>query len=182
MSNYKSVEDMLNNVFDTPEAAKEVKQKANETRLLDSLIKSRIRAGKSQADIAQITGWNASKVSRFENKTDKEIRLDELAQYCSALGLGVGINIATPIHSRAEAIHTSIRAIERHLDELTEIAKESDDNQIIQGIYQFKSETLLKLMTKACEHIGDMIDNINLNKPEGDDQVNTKDECLQLTD
>ena len=166
MGNYKSVSKMFDDILEDSEFSKEVNNKLEETQLIHELVKQRVKSGKTQAEIAKNWGCDPATVSRFEDKSDDDIKLGELAKFCNAIGVGIGISIAPPSHNSAEAIKSCVKQINRHLTELTKLAKTcSDDKNIINGIHQFQAEVLLQLMDITSTTVDSIAEQIELVKP-----------------
>ena len=166
MAIHDSVMGLIDDVFDDSEISKAVQAKIDATMLVDELVKQRIKLNKSQADIAKQLSWNSSKISRFENKADRDIKLGELAEYCGALGAGLGVTIASPVHNRAAALSACVTQIDGHLRELSKLAGECDnDKSIVEGITKFQADVLLELMTHAVRHTNDIIKRIDFVEP-----------------
>ncbi len=160
---------MLDDIFEDSTFTKEVQEKVEETQLMHELVKQRIKSGKSQADVAKVWGCNVSTISRFESKDDKDIKLGELVNYCDAIGTGVGVHIASPVHNRAAALINCVTQIDNHLKELSRLAAEcNDDDVIVKGITKFQAEILLQIMKKASKHTDDIVERIDLVKPSKD--------------
>ncbi|MFA6716848.1 MAG: hypothetical protein WCS27_15825 [Victivallaceae bacterium] len=177
MGNYKSVTDMVNDVFESPDFTRDVQKEVEETQLIHELVKQRIKLGKSQTDIAKIWQCDTSTVCRFENKKDEDVKLGELAKYCNAIGSGLGVHIASPFHSRAAALINCVTQIDNHLKELTKLAREcNDDDLIVEEITRFQADVLLDIMKKASQHTDDIIERIDLVKPVSK-SVNIENKC-----
>jgi predicted XRE-type DNA-binding protein len=161
MENYRSVANMLTDIFDD-DFSTAVQNEVNETTLISELVKQRIKTGKNQVDLASILNWSVSKVSRLEDKTDKELKIGELVDYCKALGSGIAITIASPVHNRAAALMNCVTQIDTHLRELSQLASECDDDKsIADGITKFQADVLLKMMTHAAKHTNDIVNRID---------------------
>ncbi|QSH40831.1 helix-turn-helix transcriptional regulator [Lentisphaerota bacterium ZTH] len=180
MGNHKSVSSMLDNMLGDSKITEGVQKKVEETKIVHELVKQRIRAGKTQADIAESWGCDPATISRFEDKKDDDIKLGDLARYCNAIGTGVGVHIAPPVHSRAAALVSCVKEIDIHLKELTKLAKEySDDEIIVDGITKFQANVLLDILKNASSHTDDLIERIELVKP-ADDCIETSCEAELL--
>lgn len=137
---------------DTPELADEIRRHEAATRIVTGLIFERLRQGMTQRDLARKMGVSASTVCRFEDKPDEELELGFLSRYANALGCHMAIIFDDMSQTDAAKIKSNIFAIQKHLENLTSIARtHADDARLCEGIAKFQAEVLLNFLVKYGE-------------------------------
>lgn len=162
----KTAGSILADLCDEPGLEAEVNAIANKTKLITDLLIARMKADITQIEMAERLGWAPSKVSRFENKQDVDIKIGELVEYSKALGIGLGVHIESPETNSATIVSNCVTQINHSLTKLTELAKEyNDDPAIVQGIALFQANVLLQLMVDSEKHVNSIVNNIEFAQP-----------------
>ena len=128
---------------------KKVETNLVKTRFVTFMSEVRVRKGMTQKDVADKMGTNVSKISRLEALNDDDLRLGDIKDYLSAIGLDVSIAILDKSLPTANRIKHYVFEIERLLNHLTSLAKEcEDDKSIVDGIARFRGEVLYNFLVK----------------------------------
>ena len=119
------------------------------TRFVTFMSEARVRKGMTQKDVADKMGTSVSKISRLEALNDDDLRLGDIKDYLSAIGLDVSIAILDKSLPTANRIKHYVFEIERLLNHLTSLAKGCEgDKSIVDGIARFRGEVLYKFLVK----------------------------------
>jgi len=122
------------------------------TRFVSMLTEERVRKDISQKDVAKKMGASISKVSRFEASKDEDLRLGDIRDYLSAIGLDVSVAFFDKSTTTANQIKHYVFEIERLLGHLTTLAKKcGDDQSIVDGIARFRGEVLYNFLVKYMQ-------------------------------
>src|SRR4051812_41510922 len=88
---HNSVADAVGTV--SPEIRQALEKRLQQREVVKSLIAKRAVQGLSQTDIAAKMKCSQSRISKLENGTDADLRLDDLFSYLEALGLDATIQV-----------------------------------------------------------------------------------------
>jgi transcriptional regulator with XRE-family HTH domain len=142
---YSNVPDMLRALL--PEGgdklAKKVEKSAKEYSIGDSLIRTRLKAGLTQKQIAAKLGCTQSKISKIECAHNDDMRISDFVKYIGACGCDVSIMVSPHGENASTMVKHHAVAMGMALDKLADIA--SKDGEIADAIRKFHSEVLYNL-------------------------------------
>ena len=127
---------------------KEVKQ----SRIAYNLLRLRLTKDVSQKALAERMGCDPSKISRMEGGNDNSLRIGDIRDYFSALGVGMGMTFEDNELPAADRIKSYVFAIHHQLNKLAELASDVDgDDEIIEKIKIFYGEVLLNFLARYTD-------------------------------
>ena len=146
---YTSVAEMAAGLLEDSTVQGEVNAHVAARRLVNRLVCERARRGLSQGEVAARMGVSVSKVSRLEDVQDDDLRLGDLRKYVQALGMNVSMLLSDDKLPAADRIKHCVFQIEDLLKQLTELARQyNDDKSIVDGILRFRGEVLFNFVMK----------------------------------
>uniref|UniRef100_Q3AR54 Transcriptional regulator, XRE family n=1 Tax=Chlorobium chlorochromatii (strain CaD3) TaxID=340177 RepID=Q3AR54_CHLCH len=149
---FTSVSDAAAFLADDNSIKEKVEQEIASSQLVNRLIQLRINKKVSQKELARQMGCDASKLSRMEAGTDQQLRMGDITDYLSALGVHVSLVFEDTTLPAAEQIKQHVFAIHEQLENLANIARQVDgDNEIIEKIHKFYGEVLLNFMLRFSD-------------------------------
>lgn len=132
------------------ERAVELEERAR--GMISFLMTERVRRGVTQSEIAKKMGVSVSKVSRMEDSRDADIKLGEISEYASALGLTMSSMFDDSKIDAAARVKMFVLRIASDLEHLTDLAKKSrGDRDLCKGIAEFRGEVLLNFLTRYAK-------------------------------
>ena len=94
---YKSIADLIKGEGVSHEVGKQVTALANETGIVRQLVQLRVRAGLTQAELAERIGCTQSRVSKMESSPDSDLTLGNLCDYMKATESSINIVCGKPV-------------------------------------------------------------------------------------
>jgi transcriptional regulator with XRE-family HTH domain len=149
---YDSVTDLAAAMGASAEFTKKLANELARRTIVDHLIALRGAKGFSQKDIADRMGCTQSKVSKLESSDDGDLKIDDLRQNASAIGLNMGLFLAERQLRALDRIKFHAFQIRNELSRLVELAK--GDSSITDGVAHVHGETcfnVVKLIGKSLE-------------------------------
>lgn len=141
---YTSVSEVISDIAPDESLRAELDARIADRKLIKYLLGLRAVKGLSQQDIAKAVGCSQSRISKFENAKDDDVRLGDLKAYAKAVGCDL---VAHPIPrdmKPVDKVKCHAVAIKRNTDELAQLAQ-SDEN-IAEGVAAFFYECLVKVI------------------------------------
>ncbi|MEW6755672.1 MAG: helix-turn-helix transcriptional regulator [Candidatus Latescibacterota bacterium] len=135
---YQTVAEMLHDTVGSP-LAERYEQHVADHAVSKSLLQVRLKADTTQSALAGRLGWRQNRVSRLEHAPNARIRLGDLVDYASALGLNVELRLA-PRTTAVERTKCLAVEIKQELEHLATLAQK--DPKIHDGVSRFFSEYL----------------------------------------
>lgn len=141
---------MLDELSDNPAEAKAALERVRrENAIVRSLQQVRLDAGCSQRELAKASGMSPAKVCRMESGNDNALKIGDIRQYLS--GIGMSMHVMFDDESKPAAIRIKQMVIEIGLllAKLTDLAEEDqNDRTIIDGINRFRGEVLFNFVMR----------------------------------
>jgi len=129
-----------------------VAQEITQSRIVNKLLLMRMEKKVSQKELAQRMGCDPSKISRMEAGNDLQLKIGDIAQYVSALGVQMNTVFEDSTLPVAEQIKRDVFSIHEKLERLVTVAKQVDgDELIINKINVFYGEVLLNFMLRFSD-------------------------------
>jgi transcriptional regulator with XRE-family HTH domain len=139
---YQSVADMVRDTSE-PEFAARFKEQQEEFSISRHLFLMRNKAGLTQAQLALKIGCQQNRISRLEKTPNAKIRLGDLQDYVTAMGVGIGIHMGQK-RSAVDTIKCAAFEIKRQLDKLAGLAQ--GDEKISAEVRSFSEEYLFNTL------------------------------------
>jgi len=89
---YATVDQMLRSTG-YRRVAEAVKALSRQSHLVDQLIVARVKAGLTQAQLAERLKCSQSRISKLEDSQDDDLTLREIREYAAAVGLKVKVTV-----------------------------------------------------------------------------------------
>lgn len=129
-----------------------VQEEIANSQIVNNLLRLRMRKGISQKELSKAMMCDSSKISRIEAGNDLQLKIGDVMQYASALGVEVNVTFEDTSLPAAEQIKNYVFSIHNQLEQLVEIAKQVDgDKLIIDKIKTFYGEVLLNFMLRFSD-------------------------------
>lgn len=126
-----------------------VEKEIERSWIVNKLLQMRIDKELSQKELAQQMGCDPSKISRMEAGNDLQLKISDIAQYASALGVKISMVFEDTTLPVAEQIKRSVFSIDEKLKQLVGLAKQVDgDEAIINAINSFYKEVLFNFLVR----------------------------------
>lgn len=137
---------------DKERTKKAVEKEINESSVVTMLLMIRHDRGLTQTDVAKRMNCSPSKVSRIEAGTDAQVNLVDLYQYANALDVRTTI-LFEPTDTRSSLlIKHFVYGIQERLEHLANIARGSEDGDIVADkIHTFFGEVLFNVVKKFSD-------------------------------
>ena len=146
------IEKMAARLAGDPKMEEAVCQAKGDTAIISALEDLRVRKGLRQKDIADRMKVSVSAVSRLEDSCDADLRYGDIVRYANAMGMKLLLFMEDSDMSAAEQIKHCVLHIAKLLKQLTELAKECDeDSAIVDGIVRFRGEVLFNFFADYLE-------------------------------
>jgi transcriptional regulator with XRE-family HTH domain len=149
---YSGVEQFVRDMRDdAPEFAEGMLRQPKEHQLVHKLFALRCAKGLTQGDIAKRLECSQSRVSKLEDSSDGDLRLEDIVGYACALGYSVEIALVPSSATMVDRVKHHAWCIKRLLDQLAATAK--DDHSVGNGLLGFFGEAawnLLKIVKDAA--------------------------------
>lgn len=129
-----------------------VEKEIEQSQLINSLLQLRLRKGISQKELSKSMGCDSSKISRMESGSDLQLKVGDIMQYASAIGVQMNMIFEDKTLPVAEQIKRHVFSIHAQLEQLIGIAKQVDGDELIIGkINAFYGEVLLNFMLRFSD-------------------------------
>ena len=126
-----------------------VEEEISQSEISYQLLQLRISKNVSQKELAKRMSCDPSKISRMESSNDLNLKIGDIKDFLSALGVDIKIIFEDTSLPAAEQIKNHVYAIHDQLDALAKIAKDVDgDDEIIEKIKIFYGEVLLNFLIR----------------------------------
>jgi|GEM_PF-3920881 len=144
-TSYADVYDMLRNTL--PEngdaLAKEIENTVKGYSLGETLIRTRLKAGLTQKQIADKLHCSQSRISKIECAHNDDIHMSDFGKYIGVCGYELSLMVNQRTKCASSAVKHHAIAMGRALDKLAELA--TKDEEIAEAIRSFHSELLFNL-------------------------------------
>ena len=129
-----------------------VEEEIDHSQIVNNLLRHRLRKGISQKELSKSMGCDSSKISRMEAGNDLQLKVGDIMQYASALGIDMNVVFEDKTLPVAEQIKSHVFSIHEQLEQLVVIAKQVDgDKLIIDKIKAFYGEVLLNFLLRFTD-------------------------------
>ena len=146
---FTSVGDAVAFLAEDDAVRKEVEEEVGNSRIVDNLLQLRVGKGVTQRELAERMGCDPSKISRMEAGNDLQLKMGDVLQYLSALGVTMSLFFEDTSLPAAGQIKPHVYAIQEQLGKLVEIARQVDgDEEIITKIHAFCGDVLFDFLKK----------------------------------
>lgn len=98
----------------------------------------------SQSEMASRMQCSQGRISKLEHASDETIKVKDMAEYASALGLEVSMSFAGRNRTAVDSVKYHALKIKEHLDRLGALAKK--DEKLLEGISNFFGEAFVNLV------------------------------------
>ena len=140
---YTSVAEQIAETAESPEFAKQVQRQIARRQIIDHLMALRALRGLSQSDVAKKLVCSQSRISKLENGRDDDLRLGDLDQYVSALGMDIRIVLTRRRRSDFDEVKYHAFSIKRILDKIARLSK--GDASMSAGAAKIMAETFYNM-------------------------------------
>jgi transcriptional regulator with XRE-family HTH domain len=144
MAKYYSVSEMLADSPIDEELRNDTIRRIAEREIIKKLIGCRVASDMSQQEIATHMGCTQSRISKLENGVDADLRLGDVNDYLSALGMNLRLVISDDQHTAAEEIKLHALQIRRRLLEMADLAHA--DSAMAKGVAALFGEAFFNLL------------------------------------
>ncbi len=132
-----------------------VQDEIDNSQIVNNLLRLRLRKGVSQKELSKSMGCDSSKISRIEAGNDLQLKIGDISQYASALGVQMNLVFEDTTLPVAEQIKCSVFSIHEKLEQLVGLAKQVDgDETIINAINAFYKEVLFNFLVRFADSHG----------------------------
>ena len=141
---YQSVTEMVQAISDDQEFSEEFDRRISQRQVIKDLLAMRVAHGLKQKDIADRIGCSQSRISKLENGTDNDLRINDLYNYLAAMGFELRLVFAKQGQMPVDAVKYHALCIRRLLDQLAEFA--GKDEKIAEGVAGFYGEAFINMV------------------------------------
>ncbi len=132
-----------------------VQDEIDNSQIVNNLLRLRLRKGVSQKELSKSMGCDSSKISRIEAGNDLQLKIGDISQYASALGVQMNVVFEDTTLPVAEQIKCNVFSIHEKLEQLVGLAKQVDgDETIINAINSFYKEVLFNFLVRFADSHG----------------------------
>ena len=132
-----------------------VQDEIDNSQIVNNLLRLRLRKGVSQKELSKSMGCDSSKISRMEAGNDLQLKIGDISQYASALGIQMNVVFEDTTLPVAEQITCNVFSIHEKLEQLVGLAKQVDgDETIINAINSFYKEVLFNVLVRFADSHG----------------------------
>lgn len=149
MAGFRSVAEAFRSVADDPALADQIEEAVRNRSVINCLMAQRAVLNLSQKDIAEKMGCTQSRISKLESGFDDDLRLGDLREYTSALGLGLTMRLAKRDASVVDQVKSHVLTVRKLLLGLVRLTGE--DKTIASGAQLFLREVLLNSVKSVVE-------------------------------
>jgi transcriptional regulator with XRE-family HTH domain len=137
---YTSVSALIRDVAPDAETSAATEKRILDRKLIKQLVAMRALRELSQKDIAKQLNCTQSRVSKFEQSLDEDVKLSDLRAYSKAVGCEFCSCITSQSIKPVDKVKAHVFAIKKHMDDLATLA--NSDEKIAEGVVGFFSELL----------------------------------------
>jgi len=141
-----------------PAVEAKVEREIQHSVVVSHLLSLRVSKGRTQEQVAQSMGCDASKISRLEAGTDEGLKWMDIVGYSQAVGVDFRLAFEDRDLPAADRIKHCVFEIDAGLKHLAELAKTLGTNDgITQKIHSFYAEVLFNFLVRykdSCDSIG----------------------------
>lgn len=141
---FANVSQMVEALAENPKFVEATKSDAAERELVSRLFALRCAKGVSQEEMAKHLGCTQGRVSKLESAVDRRLRLGDVSNYASALGMELRIVLAPKSTTIADEVKYHWASVRRLLDSMVDLARE--DHTIAGGISKFFGEAAVNFL------------------------------------
>ena len=141
---YNSVTALTADLTTDKEFKKNLEHSIRRHALSKALFAIRCSKKVSQAEMASRMKCSQGRVSKLEHARDDIVKVKDIAEYASALGLEVSISFANQDRTAVDSVKYHAFKIKEHLDRLGTLAKK--DEKLLEGVSRFFGEALVNLV------------------------------------
>jgi len=149
MKKYKDIHSLIRETTQDEDFASEVKKEAESRKLSTHLLALRLRNGMSQVDIAKKMKCSQGKISKIENSLDKELKFEDILNYCTSLGLGLNLGFMDANTTSVDMVKYHVLQAKKYLMKLASLA--GDDEKMWEGISKFFGEAGFNMLLTIFE-------------------------------
>lgn len=165
---YKNVSEMARHLNDAADAKSDsfvpdLERRLSSRNVTKSLMAQRAARGLSQADLASKLGCTQSRISKLEAGVDEDLRLGDLRQYLSAMGMDMTIVVGKHEPLAAEQIKYHWSCLGALLNRLVELA--GRDSEIAKGVGRFSTEVAFNIGSQLFEFLRRLPDDAKAEMP-----------------
>ena len=143
---------MAARILHDPNAEARINDDLAKSRLVDWLVMERCKHNMSQSDVAKIMHVSVSKISRLEDSYDDDLRLGELSEYASAIGVKMSMFFSDEKLPIADRVKHCVFRISEMLEHLTKLAdKTSEDKSLHDEIVRFQGDVLFNFLRQYAK-------------------------------
>jgi len=144
---YSDIEKMAVRLTDDPSIVEGMRKHHEATLLVWVLTSMRNANGLNQKQLAEKMGISTSKISRFEDTADDNLKFGDIRAYVKALGMNMSILFDSTTLPAAQRIKQHIFAVHALLEKLCEISKEAgESDEITRKIKEFYGDVLFNFL------------------------------------
>lgn len=150
--NNNSAAKMAAKILQDPKAEDRINDGLKKSRLIDWLVMERCKHDMSQTDVAKKMHVSVSKISRLEASCDDDLRLVDLKDYSSAIGVKMSMFFSDEKLPIADRVKHCVFRISEMLQHLTKLATESvEDKNLHDEIIRFQGEVLFNFLRQYAQ-------------------------------
>lgn len=143
---------MAAKILHDPEVETRINEDLAKSQLVNWLVMERCKHDMSQSDVAKIMGVSVSKISRLEDAKDDDLRLGDLKDYVSAIGVKMSMFFSDEKLPIADRVKHCVFRISEMLQHLTKLADESsEDKSLHDEIVRFQGEVLFNFLRQYAQ-------------------------------
>jgi len=136
-----------------PSVEARVKKEIQANSFVSALLDMRIAKGMTQEQIAESMGCDPSTISRIESGNDRQLKVNDLVGYTSALKVQMCIMFDDETWPAATRIKQCVYKIDEDLKKLADLAHQAGgDDKIAQGIDRFYRQVLFNFLIRFGEN------------------------------
>jgi len=151
-TNFKNAAEAAAQLAGKPEMAEAVEREIRQSSLVSMLVEMRLDKQKTQEQVAESMGCDASKISRMESCSDSHLRLNDIMGYTDALGVQVSVMFDDSSMPASARVKQCVFQIDKDLKKLVQLAQEQDgDEDLANKISRFYKEVLVNFLLKYAE-------------------------------
>jgi transcriptional regulator with XRE-family HTH domain len=147
---FASVEDLVKATAADDGQIREFGRMLANSRVVNALIRTRVDAGMTQADVGEKMGRTQSSISKLEHSSDADLSIRDIVGYLKATGGSLNLGIGKQ-PNRVERIKELAICLKGELEALADLSSHSDDTAIQKNINSFFGEAWFNLFKILCD-------------------------------
>jgi len=148
---YSTINEMLDTLSEEQQFAGTVKKQIEGKHISKFLVVLRCKERLTQKQIAEKIGCTQSRISKIETSSDKELGIGDLIDYTKALNLKLELGFRKPSVKIVDLIKYHANKISIYLNQLVELAKNKEDDDIAEGVGKFLEEAVFNMNRISVE-------------------------------